>query len=63
MVAYYAKYVVNATGMLMTNYGHNRVEIMFAIRNTLERGCTKVKLGIYAIIIDRVKCIFCSNQL
>jgi len=25
LVAYYAKYVVNATGMLMTNYGHNRV--------------------------------------
>jgi len=46
LVAYYAKYVVNATGMLMTNYGHNRVEIMFAIRNTLERSCTKVKLGI-----------------
>jgi len=45
LVAYYAKYVVNVTGMLMTNYGHNRVEIMFAI------------------IIDRVKCFICSNQL
>ena len=43
MVAYYAKYVVNATGMLMTNYGHNRVELMFAIRNTVERSCTKIK--------------------